>query len=109
MTSSAKTLVVNANENNKNIVALFEEFYAKTLDELREKESAVLRDKSDGIRTEARNTTLNDIMGTLRGKMFVAEMAKDLMKQMKKKNTFLKMLNQSKTLLKIWVLNMKHI
>lgn len=35
--------------------------YAKTLDELREKEAAVLRDKSDGIRTEARNTTLNDI------------------------------------------------
>ena len=35
--------------------------YAKTLDELREKEAAVLRDKSDGIRTEAKNTTLNDI------------------------------------------------
>ena len=33
------------------------------------------------------NTTLNDIMGTLRGKMFVASMAKDLMKQMKKKES----------------------
>ena len=27
--------------------------YAKTLDELREKEAAILRDKSDGIRTDA--------------------------------------------------------
>lgn len=35
--------------------------YAKTLDELREKEAALLRDKSDGIRTDAKNVTLNDI------------------------------------------------
>lgn len=35
--------------------------YARTLEELREKESAVLRDKSDGIRTDAKNVTLNDI------------------------------------------------
>lgn len=35
--------------------------YAKTLEELREKEEVILRDKSNGIRTEARNTTLNDI------------------------------------------------
>ena len=31
------------------------------------------------------NTTLSDIMGTMRGKMFVMDMAKDLMKQMKAK------------------------
>jgi len=31
------------------------------------------------------NTTLSDIMGTFRGKLFVAKMAKDLMKDMKKK------------------------
>ena len=35
--------------------------YAKTLDELRKKEEEVLRDKSDGIRTDAANVTLNDI------------------------------------------------
>lgn len=35
--------------------------YAKTLEELREKEAAVMRDKSDGIRTDAKNVTLNDI------------------------------------------------
>lgn len=35
--------------------------YAPTLVELREKEQAVLKDKSDGIRTEAKNVTLNDI------------------------------------------------
>lgn len=35
--------------------------YAKTLEELREKEAALLRDKSDGIRTDAKNVTLNDI------------------------------------------------
>lgn len=35
--------------------------YARTLDELREKEQAVLRDKSDGIRTDAQKVTLNDI------------------------------------------------
>lgn len=35
--------------------------YAKTLEELREKELAILRDKSDGIRAEAKNITLNDI------------------------------------------------
>lgn len=35
--------------------------YAKTLDELREKETEIIRDKSNGIRTEARNITLNDI------------------------------------------------
>lgn len=35
--------------------------YAKTLEELREKEAAVMRDKSDGIRTDANNVTLNDI------------------------------------------------
>lgn len=35
--------------------------YAKTLDELREKEEALQRDKSDGIRTDAKNVTLNDI------------------------------------------------
>ncbi len=31
------------------------------------------------------NTTINDIMGTFRGKMFIASMTKDLMKQMKGK------------------------
>ena len=35
--------------------------YGKTLDKLREKENAVLRDKSDGIRVEAQNVILNDI------------------------------------------------
>ena len=35
--------------------------YAKTLEELREREAAILRDKSDGIRTDANNTSLNDI------------------------------------------------
>ena len=35
--------------------------YAKTLEELREKEAAVMRDKSDGIRTDSKNVTLNDI------------------------------------------------
>lgn len=35
--------------------------YAKTLEELREKEEAILRDKSNGIRSEARNVTLNDM------------------------------------------------
>lgn len=35
--------------------------YAKTLEELREKEAALMRDKSDGIRTDAKNVTLNDI------------------------------------------------
>lgn len=35
--------------------------YAKTLEELREKEIKVQRDKSDGIRVEAKNTTLNDV------------------------------------------------
>lgn len=35
--------------------------YARTLEELREKESAILRDKSDGIRTDAKNITLNDV------------------------------------------------
>ena len=35
--------------------------YARTLDELREKEQVVLRDKSDGIRTDAQKVTLNDV------------------------------------------------
>lgn len=35
--------------------------YAKTLDELREKEADLQRDKSDGIRAEARHVTLNDM------------------------------------------------
>ena len=35
--------------------------YAKTLEELREKEAAIQRDKSDGIRSEAKDVTLNDI------------------------------------------------
>lgn len=35
--------------------------YAKTLEELREKEALIQRDKSDGIRTDAKNTTVNDI------------------------------------------------
>ncbi|MFR4323752.1 MAG: tyrosine-type recombinase/integrase [Coprobacillus cateniformis] len=35
--------------------------YAKTLDELRAKEEKIRRDKSDGIRTDAQNVTLNDI------------------------------------------------
>lgn len=51
--------------------------YARTLEELREKELAVLRDKSDGIRTDAQKVTLNDIF--------------DLWKQLKKglkENTF---------------------
>lgn len=35
--------------------------YAKTLTELREKEAEIQRDKSDGIKTEARTVTVNDI------------------------------------------------
>lgn len=35
--------------------------YAPTLEELREKEQAVLKDKSDGIRTDAKKVTLNDV------------------------------------------------
>ena len=35
--------------------------YARTLEELREKEAAIQRDKRDGIRAEAKNTTINDI------------------------------------------------
>lgn len=35
--------------------------YAPTLAELREKEFQVLRDKSDGIRTDARKVTINDV------------------------------------------------
>ena len=35
--------------------------YARTLEELRKKEDAILRDKSDGIRTDAGNVTLNDV------------------------------------------------
>lgn len=35
--------------------------YAKTLEELREKEAAILRDKSNGIRTDAANVTVNDV------------------------------------------------
>lgn len=35
--------------------------YARTLEELREKEAVILRDKSDGIRTDAKNIILNDI------------------------------------------------
>lgn len=34
---------------------------ANTLEELREKEDAIIRDKHDGIRTEAQNVTINDI------------------------------------------------
>ena len=35
--------------------------YAPTLNELREKEASIQRDKSDGIRTDAQSTTVNDI------------------------------------------------
>lgn len=35
--------------------------YAKTLEELREKQKKIQRDKSDGIRAEAKNVTLNDV------------------------------------------------
>lgn len=35
--------------------------YAPTLEELREKEQAILKDKSDGIRTDAQKVTLNDV------------------------------------------------
>ena len=35
--------------------------YAKSLEELREKEAEIQRDRSDGIRAEARNATINDI------------------------------------------------
>lgn len=35
--------------------------YAPTLEELREKEKVVLKDKSDGIRTNAQKVTLNDV------------------------------------------------
>ncbi len=35
--------------------------YAPTLEELREKEQAVIKDKSDGIRTDAQKVTLNDV------------------------------------------------
>ena len=35
--------------------------YAPILDELREKEDNINRDKYDGIRTDAKNVTLNDL------------------------------------------------
>lgn len=35
--------------------------YAPTLEELREKEQTILKDKSDGIRTDAQKVTLNDV------------------------------------------------
>ena len=35
--------------------------YAATLEELREKEETIHRDKSEGIRTDAANVTVNDI------------------------------------------------
>lgn len=35
--------------------------YAKTLDELRRKAEQVMRDKSDGIKVEAQNVTINDV------------------------------------------------
>lgn len=35
--------------------------YAKTLEELRDKEAQIEKDKADGIKTEARYTTVNDI------------------------------------------------
>lgn len=35
--------------------------YAKTLDELRDKESLIKRDKLDGIKTESQNATINDM------------------------------------------------
>lgn len=35
--------------------------YAKTLDELRIKEEQIMRDKSDGIKVEAQNVTVNDV------------------------------------------------
>lgn len=35
--------------------------YAKTLDELRYKEEQIAKDKSDGIKAEARYTTVNDL------------------------------------------------
>jgi integrase len=35
--------------------------YARTLDLLREKEEAILKDKSDGIRIEDKRTTINDV------------------------------------------------
>ena len=35
--------------------------YAKTLEELREKEQDIFRDKCDGIRTESKNVTVNDV------------------------------------------------
>ena len=35
--------------------------YAKSLEELREKEAEIQRDRNDGIRAEARNATINDI------------------------------------------------
>ena len=35
--------------------------YAKTLDELRYKEEQIKKDKSDGIKTEARYTTVNEV------------------------------------------------
>ena len=37
--------------------------YAGTLEELREKEKAIQKDISDGIRVEATRVTLNDIYG----------------------------------------------
>lgn len=51
--------------------------YGKTLDELREKEAVVIKDKSDGIRAEAKSVTVNDIF----------EMWKNLKKGLKE-NTF---------------------
>lgn len=35
--------------------------YAKTLEELRDKEAEIEKDKSDGIKAEAKYTTINDL------------------------------------------------
>lgn len=40
--------------------------YAKTLEELREKEKQIQKDKCDGIKTEARYLTVNDVFDTWR-------------------------------------------
>ena len=40
--------------------------YAKTLEELREKEKQIQKDKCDGIKAEARYLTVNDVFDTWR-------------------------------------------
>lgn len=45
--------------------------YARTLDDLREKEKRIQKDKCDGIKTEARYTTIDELFDLSRGLIIV--------------------------------------